>query len=117
MTDMFQIIRLNEVSRYFSEIDKVDINLTRDDSSNLLHHAIAWGRIEIAMDLISRGININQQGQDGMTALQYAIEWDRKKLACAIIDAGADVNIRDDYGNNALWTAVFNARGDYELVQ
>ncbi len=29
----------------------------------------------------------------------------------------ANLNIVDKFGNNALWTAVFNARGEYDLVK
>ncbi|MBN8671475.1 MAG: hypothetical protein J0L80_12360 [Chitinophagales bacterium] len=38
-------------------------------------------------------------------------------MAEACINAGADPNIDDIYGNNCLWTAVFNAKGKYEIVE
>lgn len=34
-----------------------------------------------------------------------------------IIDHGGDVNLIDEHGNNALWTATFNARGNYDIVK
>ncbi len=102
MIDIFQIVRLNELDNYYSVIDKFDINIVNEHSENLLHEAVAGNHIEITVDLISRGINVNQQGEKGMTPLQYAISNNRIELARAIIDAGGNINIRDNYGNNAL---------------
>lgn len=115
--DIFQDVRFGGLDDYRSYIDKIDINILDKNSSNLLHAAISYKKPKIALDLISRGINVNQQGNKGMTPLQYAIEHNQPELVHAIINAGGEVNIRDSYGNNALWTAVFNARGNYELVK
>jgi ankyrin repeat protein len=69
------------------------------------------------MDLLSRGINVNQRDKKGRTPLHYAAAHNRLSLAKEIINKGGDINIADVHGNNALWTAVFNARGNYELVE
>ena len=117
MIDIFQIVRLNEPDNYYSVINKFDINLLNEQNQNLLHEAIASKSNEIAFDLISKEINVNQKDDKGQTPLQYAAAHNQINLARQIINAGADVNIRDNFGNNALWTAVFNAHGSYELVK
>lgn len=115
--NIFQIVRLNELDNYFANIDSININILNKYSENLLHQTGTNNCIEIAKDLISKGINVNQRGYKGSTPLQYLLEGKHSILIRMVIEAGADVNIRDNYGNNALWTATFNARGDYEFVE
>ncbi|MBX3287743.1 MAG: ankyrin repeat domain-containing protein [Acidobacteria bacterium] len=117
MFDVFQEVRAGDLEVYNKFIDNIDINIVNERGGNLLHAAISYRRNDIALDLIRRGIDINHQGVNGATALQYALELKQQDMAVAIIEAGADVNIRDSHGNNALWTAVFNARGNYEMVE
>lgn len=111
------MVRFNESENYYSNIDDIDIDILNEYSQNLLHHAVAKDRVEIAVDLIARGINVNQKDYNGQTPLHYAAVHRRTEIVREIINGGGDVNIRDNYGNNALWTAVFNARGNYEIVK
>jgi uncharacterized protein len=113
---IFQEVRFGSLEKYYSFIDSIDINILNERGGNLLHDAISYKKKEIALDLIAKGINVNQQGNKGMTPLQHALELKDYDVVYAIIEAGADVNIRDSYGNNSLWTAVINA-GDYGLVK
>lgn len=39
------------------------------------------------------------------------------EIARLLLSKNADINVEDAYGNNPLWTAVFNARGDYRMVE
>ncbi len=61
--------------------------------------------------------NINLQDNNGMTLLHFAAEYSQTFMARQLIDRGIDLEIKDKYGNTALWKAVFNARGNYELVR
>jgi len=115
--DLFQIIRVGEESDYFANIGKVDINITNDSGSNLLHHALAFRKSSIALDLIRRGINVNHQNKEGQTALHYAAAKGNVEVAVAILAAKGDLSIKDKHGNTPLWTAAFNARGTYDLVK
>jgi len=116
MHDIFQIVRLNEVDKYFSIINEFDINTINANKQNLLHEAIANGRVDIAIDLIERNININQQDSSGLSPLHYCSLYKEKNIAVSLIKKGANINILDIHNNNPLWTAVFNARGEYSLV-
>lgn len=117
MGDIFQAVRLNEVDIYNSAINDLDINCLNGYHQNLLHEAIGSNNMLLGLDLISRGINVNQQDYNGQTSLHFAAEWRSYELAKAIIDAGGDPNIKDVHQNNALWTAVFNAWDRYEIVE
>jgi ankyrin repeat protein len=71
----------------------------------------------IGLDLIERGIDVNHKDDKGQTSLHYCGVYRNLELAESILLNGGDPNIRDVYRNNAMWTSVFNARGNYELVK
>lgn len=72
--------------------------------------------MDIATDLIGRGIDLDYQDTDGATALNYCIEYNDEVTATLLVQQNININIEDKYGNQALWYAVFNARGEYNLV-
>ena len=115
--DIFQLIRLNEKDDFFSAIDQININMVNEFKQNLLHEAVGHGSNKIGRELIKRGINVNHQERNGQTPLHYSALHKNYELARCILENGGDVNIRDVHGNNALWTAVFNAKGDYKMVE
>jgi ankyrin repeat protein len=64
------------------------------------------------------GADITSQGKDGSTALHSAIEHKLPKVLEALVKKCPEaVSIADKHGNQPLWTAAFNARGDYEMVE
>jgi len=105
------------MEEYNTEIRHVDIDIVNSYDQNLLQEAIAYKREAISYDLINRGINLNHLDEQGRTALHYCAVYHAFDVAKAILDKGCDVNIRDQNGNNALWVAVFNARGVYDIVE
>jgi len=117
MGDIFQAVRLNELDVYNDLIAQIDINLMDEDEQNLLHEAISHNNTLLGIDLIRRNINVNKQDKSGQTPLHYAAAFGNYELAEAIIKAGGNPNIKDIHQNNALWTAVFNARGKYKIVE
>lgn len=114
--DIFKTVRSDEWDTFVELIEEVDINTINEYKQNLLHEATANNAARIAKELISLGINLNQMDRNGQTPLHYAALYKNDDIAYAILEAGGNSNIRDNYGNNALWTAVFNARGDYNVV-
>lgn len=116
-SNLFQAIRLKDISTYKNLIGKVDINLIDEDGQNLLHEAISHDNTDVAIDLIDRGINLNTTDINGQTPLHFSAQYNNLKVASEIIRKGGDINIKDIHGNNPLWTAVFNARGKYEFVR
>jgi ankyrin repeat protein len=64
-----------------------------------------------------RHVDVNAQTTTGSTPLHYAAAHSNTNAARLILSHGGDVTIADKHGNTPLWTAVFNARGKYELVE
>ena len=117
MSDIFQIIRTNNVKEYYSAIDNIDINTLNDYKQNSLQESIAYDNDEISYDLIKREINLNHKDEDGKTSLHYCAAHNNYDIAKIILEKGCDINICDNHGNNPLWVAVFNARGVYNMVE
>jgi ankyrin repeat protein len=114
--DLFQIVRLGDKARFFSLIERAEIDQLNEFGQNLLHEAIAGKNTELGEELIRRGINVNQQDPRGQTPLHYSALHKNPALAKKIIENGGDLGLLDAHGNQPLWTAVFNAKEDYEIV-
>jgi ankyrin repeat protein len=116
MNSIFSVARTGDLSEFRLALDGVDINIVDDNRSNLLAPAIAYGRSDIAFELLDRGIDINHKGEREMTPLHLAVQWKRDKVAIRLIGMGSDVNARDIYGNSPLWYAVVRPERNYDLV-
>ena len=114
---LFQSIRINDTDVYYNLILQVDVNIANEFNQNLLHETVAYNNTEIGLDLIHRKIDVNHKDYEGFTPLHLAAHYNNFVLAEAILNFGGSPNIKNKYGNNALWVAVFNALGKYELVK
>jgi len=115
--DLFQLIRINNEKLFLSSINHADIAQNNEFGQNLLHEAVVKNRIMMAEVLLANGVDVNQQDRKGQTPLHYAALHNSIIIAEKIIEHGGRLDIADDYGNEPLWTAVFNARGQYDLVK
>ena len=115
--DMFQIVRLHETDDFYLHIDHVDINLVNEYGQNLLHEAIAYGRNDLAEELIRAGIDVNHRSSDGRTPLHTAAWYQNRELTGLILASGGNVSVKDVDGNTPLWAAVINPRRDYRVVE
>ena len=85
--------------------------------STALLAAIAYKSLDVIPVLLENGADVTAQDKDGSTSLHYAIEHKLPKVLQALLRKCPDaVLIADKHGNQPLWTAAFNARGDYEMV-
>lgn len=114
--DLFQAIKINSYDLFYSEIDKADINQVNEYGQNLLHEAVTSRNVEFVNELIKRHIELNHKDANFQTPLHYAAYHKTLEIAETILIYGGSLNVEDKYGNQPLWTAVFNARGNYELV-
>jgi ankyrin repeat protein len=79
--------------------------------------AIAYKSLDVIPVLLENGADVTVQDKDGSTALHYAIEHKLPKILQALLrKCPHAVSLSDKHGNQPLWTAAFNARGDYEMV-
>lgn len=116
MVDFFQAVRRDgrEALSLLTKLD--DVNIRNNNGENLLHVAIAYTNVDAAVELIQRGVDVNAQDRKGATPLHYAGAHHNVVVAQQILDHGGDFEIVDQHGNTPLWTAVFNARGKYDVV-
>lgn len=114
---IFSIVKNGQHEQYLNLITSVDINCQNEYGQNLLQEAIESGMNEIAIDLVNRNIDISHQDSKGFSPLHYCAQYSNIRIATLLLKNNAMVNIEDTYGNSPLWTAVFNARGDYQMVK
>lgn len=108
---------VKDVDSYRTLIELTPIETKDENGVSLLRIAVASGAEEIALDLVSRGIEIDQLSKSGMTELQTAFWrgfWD---LGRKLIERGASLEHFDSNGNNALWYAITHPRPDYDLLK
>ena len=117
MENFFQLIRNKKNEAFINTLHLDKINSLNKESQSFLIEAICYHNDEICEFLINKNIDINIKDINGKTALHYCAEFSNIKIAKLILEKRINVNAKDVYGNNSLWTAVFNARGDYDLVK
>lgn len=81
-----------------------------------LHYAACDGDVTKATKLIAAGARVDVVDDNGWTPLHFAAQSQSAPIAEALLAAGAPVDPPDSYGNTPLSTAVFNSRGDGELI-
>lgn len=116
MTDFFQAVRRDGPGALSLLEGLDDVNIRNKDDENLLHVAVAFANVDAAVELIKRGIDVNAANRKGATPLHYACVHQNATIAQQILDHGGDFEVVDEHGNTPLWTAVFNARGKYDVV-
>lgn len=113
--EIFTAVWKGDFAKYQILIPGYDINCRDEEGYSLLHMAIAHN-MTIAEDTIKRSIDVNIRDKKGQTALHYLGVYYNLELAKKVLQHGGDVSIKDSYGNIPLWTAVFNAKGNYAYV-
>lgn len=113
----FQIVRRGLMADFKKMVNNTNVGLLNEEGQNLLHEAIAFKRDDFSEYLLSLGIDVNHQDNNGQTPLHFASAHSNKYIVDLLFKAGANPTIRDKYGNDPLWTATFNARGNYAIVR
>lgn len=113
---LFQKIR-NGKLEFFKKNKKYNNNIINEYGQSFLHEAVINEQIDIAYELLNQSIDVNIQDKKGQTVLHIISFYPNNILAEKILKKGGNINLKDLYGNTPLWYAVFNARGNYELVK
>jgi ankyrin repeat protein len=79
--------------------------------------ATFYNNIDLLDWLIFNGANLNHQDRNGYCALHFAGQQRNLESAILLLDKGANINLTDIHGNPPIWTAIFNAHGDFRLVK
>ncbi len=113
--DTFQEIRLGR------ELDdatiKAHIKSLNKRGDSLLHEAISYNNYPTAKKLIQFGVDVDKSNNDGSTPLHFAAESQNVDLVKIIASNTNNINAVDKHGNSPMWVAVFNARGNYSIVE
>jgi ankyrin repeat protein len=70
------------------------------------------GRIEIVVDLLANGADVNVRNADGISSLHIAQLSADVRITKMLLSAGAEVDARDRSGETPLMIACFNGRTD-----
>ena len=81
-----------------------------------LHYAVADRNLERVKELVRQRMNVNLADRNGWTPLHFAAQNNDAETARFLLDSGAAVDPQDSYGNTPLLRAVFNSRGNGELI-
>jgi ankyrin repeat protein len=96
---------------------KHGINAFDEEKMSALIWASYFGNMVILKWLIANGANVNHQDRGGTSALHICGQEQNCEVAQVLINSGADINIKDEHDNSPLWTALFNAKGNFKLVK
>jgi len=82
----------------------------------LLHDAASEGNEQEVLRLLNEGASPNARDDNGRSPLHCAARSHLPVIAKQLIAAGAEVDALDSNGNSPLSDAVFNSRGNGELI-
>jgi uncharacterized protein len=81
-----------------------------------LHYAAVEKNVPLVHQLLAAGAEPDQADDNGWTALHFACQSGSESVVRTLLNADASVDPVDSYGNTPLWKAVFNSRGNGELI-
>jgi len=81
-----------------------------------LHYAASEKAADTAQQLVTAGADPNATDDEGWTPLHFAAQSNSAELIRLLLQAGAVIDPRDSFGNTPLFKAVFNSRGDGNVI-
>jgi ankyrin repeat protein len=82
-----------------------------------LHYAALDGDEGLVRQLVASGMDVNAPDDSGRTPLHFAAQSNAVTVTAVLLKAGASVDARDSHGNTPLSAAVFNSRGNGEVIK
>ena len=95
-----------------------DVNIQDEDGRTPLMEAVIDNNVEIVKLLIHHGADVNQQDFLGETsALHFAAQNNSSELVGILLENQVEVDLEDLNGNTPLSDAVFNSRGEGNVIK
>lgn len=82
----------------------------------IIYDAITKGFQDIVLELCLAHTDINNQDKKGKTPLHFVSIYNQFEIAKILIQFGADVNLKDENGNSPIFDAIFNSKGNPEII-
>ena len=117
LDQLSQIIGDRDHSALQAVINSHGIDAFDRDNRTALIWASFFGQADLVKWLLDNRANVNFQDGIGFTGLHYCGQEQYLEIATILLKNGADPNITDKHGNTALWTSLFNAKGNFEVVR
>ncbi|PTB97207.1 hypothetical protein C9994_03925 [Marivirga lumbricoides] len=117
LTQLRQLVEDGDEKSIESIVQNHGIDASDGERRTALIWTSFFGRTELLKWLIDNGANLNFQDRIGYTGLHFCGQEQNAEIANVLLDKGADPNIKDEHGNSPLWTALFNAKGNFETVK
>ena len=106
--------RVSSDIEYFYNSDG-KLNIQRSGGDNLLFNAIEYNHIEIILDVLDAGVDINSKNNDGYTPLHEAVVMESVEIIKLLLEKGAKINSKDNNRSTPLYYAV--AAKSVEIVK
>jgi len=117
LSNICNLIVQNDKKELLKLIEKYGIDAYDECKRTILINSVTKGNMELAKFAVDNGADLNFQDQSGYSSLHFCALYKYTDLIDFLIGKGADVNIRDEHGNTPIWTAIFNAKGDFSIPQ
>src|SRR5258708_4974822 len=82
-----------------------------------LHYAAAEGDVGRLRTRLAGGASPTLADDNGWTPLHFSAQAQNPEIATLLLDAGAPVDAPDSHGNTALSRAVFESKGQGDLIR
>lgn len=101
----------------FSRKNAGSINACDIDGRTQLVNATIEGNVDLVRTLISKGADVNLVDSNGWSALHFAAQGFDHQIASLLLEHSAQVDAQDVEGNTPLSNAVFNSKGQGDLIE
>lgn len=110
---IYYAIESNAIEIFNDMLDKISINVTNNESKNLLLWSIQNRNLSVSNELINKNINLDYYDNNGFNALIYACKNNLLELVSRFFDK-ININYKDFNG----WTALMHAsyEGNTKIV-
>jgi len=94
-----------------------DIDMVDRQGRSELHYSALEGTADQTRELLAAGQDPNLADRDGFVPLHLAAQQGNVEVAEVLLEAGAIVDAVNKYGNTPLFVAVFNSKGQGDVIQ